>query len=238
MSVANGNSTDWRVLRDRCLEDVITARRPKIRGKTRGQAAFVRSIEENVVTLADGPAGSGKTFIPCGLAAERLRDRKVERVVLTRPLVTCSGRRGAGVGFLPGELSAKVAPFMRPMLDVLLECMTAGELEKMLKDDAVEIVPLDYMRGVSLKNAMIVADEMQNAELDQWFMLLTRLGEGSKLVASGDSTQSDLHGGKSTVREAMRRLRGEPDIGIVHLSEEDVVRSDLVRRIVRRWNAR
>lgn len=236
MSIKNGNGreTDWRVLRDNCLADMLAKKR--VKPLTRNQAIYQRAIETSTVILCSGPAGSGKTYMACGIAADMLRDGRIDKIILTRPLVTCSGRRGQGVGFLKGTLYDKVGPYMRPMLDVLEDFFTRAELQKHLKDGKVELIPLDFMRGKSIAHAFIVADEMQNAEEEQWLMLLTRIGEGTRLVASGDATQSDLsRSEKNSLLLAMERLWGDPEISVVRLTEDDIVRHGLIRRILARW---
>lgn len=226
---------DWRELRDDCLKELVEQKRA-IRPLTHNQRIYFKAIEQSVITFCVGPAGSGKTYIPCGLAVKYLAEGRISKVILTRPLVTCSGNGGRDrVGFLPGDLLAKVGPHMRPMVDVLLAFMGKGELEKKMAAGIIEIVPMDYMRGLSIDNALIIADEMQNAMKDQWKMLLTRLGKDTRLVASGDDTQSDLPGGENDwMYEVIQRLQKEKDVSSVILTDDDIVRSDIVRRIARR----
>jgi phosphate starvation-inducible PhoH-like protein len=231
--------TNWRDLRDNCLEDMIAEKqeRRKIKAKTEGQADYLHAIRTKLITLCTGPAGTGKTYIPCGLAAQMLQDGHTERIILTRPLIPCSGKTQKDrVGYLPGDLIAKVGPFMRPMLDVLWEFYDGQELGKLIQHDIIQFVPLDHMRGLSIKNTIIIADEMQNADEEQWLMLLTRIGQGSKLVASGDASQSDVYRDEyNSLLLAMDRLEGDPDVDVVELTEEDIVRHGVIRRILERW---
>lgn len=232
------NETDWRDLRDLNVSDLIAEKeREKLRPKTEGQGRYFASIRRNVITLCTGPAGTGKTYIPCGLASQMLRDGQIEKLILTRPLVPCSGNTQKDrVGFLPGDLMAKVGPFMRPMLDVLWKFFDSHELGKLIENEIIQLMPLEHMRGLSIDDTLIVADEMQNADEDQWLMLLTRIGQGTKLVASGDASQSDIFGeDNNSLVLAMERLEGDPDIGVVELTEDDIVRHGIIRRILERW---
>lgn len=240
-TVHDHNWTDWRPLRDNCVAEMLAERRKKerIRPLTANQAVYQKAIHTSVITLCSGPAGTGKTYMSCGIAAEMLREGRIEKIILTRPLVTCSGRRGQGVGFLKGRLMDKVSPYMQPMLEALEDFFSPAELRRHFEDKTIEVVPLDFMRGKSIANSFIVADEMQNAEEEQWLMLLTRIGENTKLVASGDATQSDLpYGRENGLLVAIDRLEGDPDISVVHLTEDDIVRHGIIRRILARWNAR
>jgi phosphate starvation-inducible PhoH-like protein len=225
---------NWRQLRDDCLADLLAQK--KLRPLTAGQEYYCRAMEGSTITLCRGPAGTGKTYVACGLAAGWLAEGRCKRLVLTRPLVTCSGRRGQGVGFLPGDLMDKVNPFMRPMLDVLGQFFDEKTLDKHLRENTVEVVPLDYMRGLSLADAVVIADEMQNAEPEQGLMLLTRLGQNSKLVLSGDDTQSDLPlGHDNALARALRQLWGVEGISFVTLTKRDIVRSGIIREVLERW---
>jgi phosphate starvation-inducible PhoH-like protein len=237
---AEGEWTPWQHLRDTNLDEILAQKRQRQRLKpiTPNQSIYFDAMRQSTVTICTGPAGTGKTYMSCGLAADMLRDGLVKKIVLTRPLVTCSGRHGQGVGFLKGTLLDKVCPFMRPLLDALHDFLSPAEVRKYIEDEVVEPMTLDMMRGTSLRNAFVIADEMQNAEEEQWLMLLTRLGEGTKLVASGDLTQTDLRSGRDNgLLVAIDRLEGDPDISVVRLTEADIVRSGIVRRILARWNA-
>ncbi len=196
----------------------------------------MRAVESSLITICCGPAGSGKTYIPTGLAAEMLHSGQVKKLILTRPLVTCSGRKGPGVGFLPGDMMAKVGPHMRPMLDVLEKFFQARDLARRIEEGSIELIALDYMRGLSIDDAVVVADEMQNCDSDQMLMLLTRIGQNCKLVISGDETQMDLpHSEGNTLLHACDRLFGIPGISVVQLTEDDIVRNKLIREIIRKW---
>lgn len=230
----------WQDLARQSFEEHV---RKRIRAKTKNQEAYLRAIEASVVTFCIGPAGTGKSFVACGMAIDMLRDKKVSRIILTRPLVTCSGRNGKGIGFLPGELDEKVGPYMRPLLDAFEEFIAPEELQSLLMKKTIEMWPMDMMRGASIKNAIIIADEAQNAEFEQLYMLLTRFGEGSKLIITGDVTrkQTDLQQkGPIPLAEIIRRLErngGHKDIAIVRLTREDVLRHPLIVWIDERLSA-
>ncbi len=241
MSKQNGTvegvAPSWRKLRDDCLAEMVERKQAPLEAKTRGQAVYIRAVETSVVTLCTGPAGTGKTYVPVALAAGLLRAGRVRKLILTRPLVTCSGRKGPGVGFLPGDLAAKVGPHMRPMLDVLERFFTRAELARRVEDESVELIALDYMRGLSIDDAVVVADEMQNCDRDQMLMLLTRVGQNTKLVVSGDETQTDLPRSEGdTLTFAADRLFGIEGVSVVRLGEDDIVRNGMIREIIRNWN--
>lgn len=198
--------------------------------KTENQAVLLKSLESKILTIVCGPAGSGKTFMSCGFAARMLFEKKVDRIVITRPIVSC----GRGYGFLPGEKDAKLGPTMRPLLDALEQFMGRVELDRLIKDGVIEILPLDDMRGCSLPKTFIICDEAQNATFTQLHMLLTRFGEGSKVVLSGDdsTSQTDINesGEKNPLREVIKRFTPalNEHIGIVRLTRKDIVRHFLL----------
>ena len=206
----------------------------EIRPKTPGQRAFVESIDTNTLTFGIGPAGTGKTFLAVVMAIRALRARQVARVILSRPAVEA----GEKLGFLPGDLKDKVDPYLRPLYDALSELMDDPLVTRYLERGVIEVAPLAYMRGRTLSDAFVILDEAQNATRDQLKMFLTRLGSGSKMIVNGDVTQIDLPGGApSGLLEAPRRFGGLPDIGIIELTDTDVVRHPLVTEIIRAYAA-
>ncbi len=211
-----------------------TQRGKEIRPKTAGQRAFVRAIETNTLTFGIGAAGTGKTFLAVVMAVRALKARQVERVILSRPAVEA----GEKLGFLPGDLKEKVDPYLRPLYDALAECLDDGAVAKYIERGTFEVAPLAYMRGRTLADAFVILDEAQNATREQLKMFLTRLGANSKMVVNGDVTQIDLPKGAACgLLEVPRRFAGVDDIGIVALSETDVVRHPLVAKIIRAYAA-
>lgn len=204
----------------------------KLKGKTPNQDLYIKTIEEKIVVIVTGCAGTGKTYLACGAAAKMLKDGKIKKIILTRPLVSC----GKGYGFRPGSVFEKVAPVMRPMLDALQEFILPTELNAYIEKQIIEILPLDDMRGCSLPGTFIICDEAQNAEFNQLHMLLTRFGENSKIVITGDDsrTQTDLIShGENPLREVIKRFSPllVNDIGIVRFTRDDIVRHPLIRWI-------
>ena len=206
-----------------------TSRGREIRPKTNGQRALVGAIENETLTFAIGPAGTGKTFLAIVMAVRALKNRDVSRIVLTRPAVEA----GEKLGFLPGDFKEKVDPYLRPLYDALQELLDAGMTERYLERGTIEVAPLAYMRGRTLSDAFIILDEAQNATHEQLKMFLTRLGGGSKMVVNGDDTQIDLPRGMRSGILDVERLFDEVDgVRVVRLDETDVVRHPLVGRIV------
>ncbi len=220
---------------DEILKDVvaITHRGKQIKCKTLGQREYVKMVRENVLTFAVGPAGTGKTYLAMALAVVALRNKDIERIVLTRPAVEA----GEKLGFLPGDLTQKVDPYLRPLYDALYDLMGVDSYQKLVERGVVEVAPLAYMRGRTLSDSFIILDEAQNTTSEQMKMFLTRMGFNSRVVVTGDITQTDLPFGKrSGLIEALDVLEDTPGIGIVRLDYHDVVRHDLVQAIVQAYD--
>ncbi len=216
---------------DQIAQDVValTHRGRPIKCKTLGQLNYVEAVRKHELTIAVGPAGTGKTYLAMALAVSALKNREVERIVLTRPAVEA----GEKLGFLPGDMTQKVDPYLRPLYDAMYEMMGVDSYQRLLERGTVEVAPLAFMRGRTLSNAFIILDEAQNTTPEQMKMFLTRLGAGSKCVVTGDMTQIDLpHGRMSGLLQALDVLKDESMVGICYLQQADVVRHELVRRIV------
>ena len=210
----------------------VTSRGKQIKCKTVGQKKYVEAIKKNTVVFGIGPAGTGKTYLAVCAAVSAFKGKEVEKIILTRPAVEA----GEKLGFLPGDLQTKVDPYLRPLYDALQELFGLETYAKLMEKGVIEVAPLAYMRGRTLSNAFVILDEAQNATREQMKMFLTRLGEGSKMVVTGDLTQTDLPDGKSSgLKHAVNVLRGVEDIAVVALTERDVVRHPLVMRIVRAY---
>ncbi len=219
---------------DQLLNDVvaITSRGKPIKSKTVGQKKYVDLMKKNTITFGVGPAGTGKTYLAVALAVNAFKAKQVEKIILTRPAVEA----GEKLGFLPGDLQEKVNPYLRPLYDALQEMLGIETYTKMMEKGTIEIAPLAYMRGRTLNNAYIILDEAQNTTKEQIKMFLTRLGEGSRMVITGDLTQVDLpRGHTSGLRHAIKILKDIEDIGIIKLTERDVVRHPLVQKIVKAY---
>ena len=207
----------------------LTAKGKPVKAKTAGQAKYVEAIRRNTIVFGVGPAGTGKTFLAVAMAVKALRDKQVSRIILTRPAIEAGER----LGFLPGDLLSKIDPYLRPLYDALNEMMGVDGHQKAVEKGVIEVAPLAYMRGRTLDDAFIILDEAQNATPEQVKMFLTRMGFGSKVVVTGDLTQTDLpNGQKSGLAEAVRVLDGIDGIAIQYLSEKDVVRHHLVQQII------
>ena len=210
----------------------ITSRGKPIKAKTVGQKQYIESILNNTVTIAVGPAGTGKTFLAVAMAVNALRAKQVSRIILTRPAVEAGER----LGFLPGDLQSKIDPYLRPLYDALFEMLGMEGYTRNVEKGAIEIAPLAYMRGRTLDDSYIILDEAQNTTPEQMKMFLTRLGFGSKAVVTGDITQIDLpRGVPSGLGEAVKILQDIPDIAIHHLSDRDIVRHSLVQKIIKAY---
>ncbi|RTL07899.1 MAG: PhoH family protein [Acidimicrobiia bacterium] len=205
-----------------------THRGGRVRPRTSGQKRYVDAIAGNIVTFGIGPAGTGKSWLAVAMGVQALQNKDVERIVLTRPAVEAGER----LGFLPGDLMAKVDPYLRPLYDALHDMVGTDTAQKLLERGAVEVAPLAFMRGRTLNNSFIILDEAQNTTPEQMKMFLTRLGFGSKAVITGDVTQVDVPGGRSGLGDLQRILDGIDDLAFVHLTGSDVVRHRIVADIV------
>lgn len=211
----------------------ITHRGKQVTCKTIGQQKYIETIRKNTLTFAIGPAGTGKTYLAMALSVMALKNKEAERIILTRPAVEA----GEKLGFLPGDLTQKVDPYLRPLYDAMYDFMGADSYTRLLERGTVEVAPLAYMRGRTLSDAFIILDEAQNTTPEQMKMFLTRIGFNSKVIVTGDITQTDLPTGKSSgLAEAIRILDGIPGIGIVELTGKDIVRHELVQRIVEAYD--
>ena len=228
LNVMHGEGVE--ALRDLYAERISTStRKANVTPKTTGQRKYVQAIRGHDVTFGIGPAGTGKTYLAMAMAVSALREEKVSRIILTRPAVEA----GEALGFLPGDLYEKIAPYLRPLHDALHDMMPAEDIQKNMEKSVIEIAPLAYMRGRTLNNAFIILDEAQNSTAEQMFMFLTRLGHGSKAVITGDPTQIDLPQQKqSGLMESLKALRHTVGISIVEFTRKDVVRHPLVQRII------
>ncbi len=215
-----------------CKIVAVTARGKQIKSKTYGQAKYVQAIKDNSIVFGIGPAGTGKTYLAVAIAAAMYRNRVVEKIILTRPAVEA----GEKLGFLPGDLGAKVDPYLKPLYDALQEMFGLEVYSRLIEKGVIEIAPLAYMRGRTLSNAFIILDEAQNATREQMKMFLTRMGEGSRIVVTGDATQIDLPNDKSSgLLHAATILQGIDNISVIHLKNRDIVRNDLVQAIVKAY---
>lgn len=225
--VRDGKNKDLDEFSEGCV--FITPKGKPIKPKTVGQKKYIDLIEKNTVVLGVGPAGTGKTYLAVMMAVRALKRREVSRIILTRPAVEAGER----LGFLPGDLQSKIDPYLRPLYDALYEMLGAENCMKMIEKMVIEIAPLAYMRGRTLDESFIILDEAQNTTPEQMKMFLTRLGNSSKIVVTGDLTQTDLpFGQKSGLAAAVHILKDIDDIGIFEFSERDVVRHRLVQKII------
>ena len=210
----------------------ISAKGRPIKPKTIGQKEYVDSISQNTVTIGVGPAGTGKTYLAVAAAVAAFRERKINRIILTRPAVEAGER----LGFLPGDLQSKVDPYLRPLYDALFDMLGAETYQKYLERGNIEVAPLAYMRGRTLDDSFIILDEAQNTSCEQMKMFLTRMGFGSKMVITGDATQIDLPADKlSGLKQAVRVLKNVEGIGLCELTDQDVVRHVMVQRIIKAY---
>ena len=216
---------------DDCI--CITTRGKPIKARTVGQKYYVDAIRKNTVIFGVGPAGTGKTFLAVAMAVKALRDKQVNRIILTRPAIEA----GEKLGFLPGDLQSKIDPYLRPLYDALFELMGAENCQRNMEKQIIEIAPLAYMRGRTLDDSFIIFDEAQNATPEQMKMFLTRLGANSKAIITGDLTQTDLpYGQKSGLSVAIKVVNGIDGIAVHYFTDKDVVRHHLVQKIILAYN--
>lgn len=225
--------------RDELIEEImsdvvaITYKGKQIKSKTFGQKKYVQAMKNNTVVVCAGPAGTGKTYLAMATAVMAFKNKEISRIVLTRPAVEA----GEKLGFLPGDLQQKVDPYLRPLYDALYEMMGMEAYQKLAERGVIEVAPLAYMRGRTLNDSFIILDEAQNTTIEQMKMFLTRLGEGSRAVVTGDITQIDLPAGKrSGLKNAIEILRDVEGLAICKLGEQDVVRHELVQRIIKAYD--
>lgn len=210
----------------------ITSRGKPIKCKTLGQNLYVEAIKKNTIVFGVGPAGTGKTYLAVAMAVQSFKNKEIEKIILTRPAVEAGER----LGFLPGDLQSKVDPYLRPLYDALQEMFGLETYQRLIERGAIEIAPLAYMRGRTLSNAFIILDEAQNTTKEQMKMFLTRMGDGSRMIVTGDVTQIDLPEGKASgLKHALQVLRDIDDIAIIKLTFKDVVRHPLVMQIIKAY---
>jgi len=213
-------------------EILRSAKGASVRAKTAGQRRYIEAIRENVITFGLGPAGTGKSWLAVAMAVQALQRNEVERIILTRPAVEAGER----LGFLPGDLMAKIDPYLRPLYDALYDMVDPEGAQRLLDRNVVEVAPLAFMRGRTLNGSFIILDEAQNATQEQMKMFLTRIGFGSKVVVTGDTSQVDVQGGKSGLVGLERILQGIDGLSFVHLGARDVVRHRIVQDIVNAYD--
>lgn len=213
-------------------EPVTVYSKKLIEPNTKGQLKYVETMLANDLTFCTGPAGTGKTYLAVAIAVSMLKKKQIRRIILARPAVEA----GEKLGFLPGDLQAKVNPYLRPLFDALEDMMDFAQMKKFMELDIIEIIPLAFMRGRTLNESVIICDEAQNTLPLQMLMVLTRLGHGSKMIITGDITQIDLESSrKSGMIDAIEKLRRLKGIGVVNLTRSDIVRHRLVQNIVREY---
>jgi phosphate starvation-inducible PhoH-like protein len=224
----------YRPPRERLAPPAAGMRVRSVEARNESQRRYLEAIEENALTFALGAAGTGKTFLAVACAVRALRSGECRRLVITRPVVEAGER----LGFLPGDLQAKLNPYLRPIYDALFELMQFEDVQRLEEAGVIEIAPLAFMRGRTLNQAFVILDEAQNTSVSQMKMFLTRLGEGSRMVVTGDPSQSDLETGtRNGFTDALRRLRGFAGVAAVEFSIKDIVRHPLVQQIVRAYES-
>jgi phosphate starvation-inducible protein PhoH and related proteins len=229
LAIAQGSLFDYDAATARPSFEEINLRKRPVRARTAAQDAYIRALRRYALVFGTGPAGTGKTWLAVAQAVQLFERKEVDRIILSRPAVEAGER----LGFLPGDMREKVDPYLRPIYDALYDLMDARIVERALQTGEIEIAPLAFMRGRTLTNAVIILDEAQNTTSMQMKMFLTRLGENSRMIVTGDPSQVDLpHGQTSGLSEATRLLDGVDGISQVHFTAEDVIRHELVARIV------
>lgn len=224
------NKKQWEDLRDQ--DTLKRFDRKIIIGLTPGQNKYLDAIDKCNIILCTGPAGAGKTYMAVAKAVEAYKAGKIKKIVITRPMITC----GKGLGFLPGDIMEKFAPYLRPVLDAFDDFLPVNEQERMLDQGIIELCPMELLRGTSFKDSIVILEEAQNAEYKQLKMFLTRIGKNTKLIVSGDYSQSDLDDDEfmNPFLEVFEALKGNNEIGRVKLGREDIVRSPLIKFILER----
>jgi phosphate starvation-inducible PhoH-like protein len=213
-------------------EVFLTTKRRVIAARSKQQAAYIHALKEKELVIAEGPAGTGKTYLAVALGVEMMLTGQIDRLILSRPAVEAGER----LGFLPGDIQEKVDPYLRPLYDALHDMLPFEQVRKKIAIGEIEVAPLGFMRGRTLSNSVIILDEAQNTTEVQMKMFLTRLGHNSRMIVTGDLTQVDLPKGvPSGLRDALQTLEGVRGIGLIHFTERDVVRHPLVSRIVRAY---
>ena len=216
-------------------DEPILARHDKevkpLKPRTKAQADYLHSIENNIITFGIGPAGTGKTYVSASYAAQQLKDGLVEKIIITRPVV----ESGESLGFLPGELAEKYQPFIEPLLDVFNERLGKSFTKYCLSHEKIHAKPMAYMRGCTFKNAIVILDEAQNTTPDQMKLFLTRIGDDCKVVIDGDLSQSDLSI-TSGLEDAIKRVTRIPSVGVITFGVEDIVRSGIAKQIVKAYS--
>jgi phosphate starvation-inducible PhoH-like protein len=233
LAIAQGSLFDFDPTGSRASFEEINLRKRPVRARTPGQDAYIRALRRNALVFGIGPAGTGKTWLAVAHAIAQFERKEVDRIILSRPAVEAGER----LGFLPGDMREKVDPYLRPIYDALFDLMDSRIVERALQTNEIEIAPLAFMRGRTLSNAVIILDEAQNTTSVQMKMFLTRLGENSRMIVTGDPSQVDLPPGQTSgLAEAVRLLADVEGIGCVAFTHEDVIRHDLVAKIVTAYN--
>ena len=222
-----------RILDNSTLLDVVQdphTEIPPLQPLNDAQRKYLNSIKSNTITFGIGVAGSGKSYCAAGFAADQLRERKIDKILLTRPAVEA----GEKLGFLPGLLSEKLEPYLAPFMEIFYERLGKSQTEYLVKHGRIEAAPLSFMRGRSFKNCIAICDESQNLSRNQMLMFLTRIGQNCKVIIDGDPQQTDIPG-TSGLLDAVHRLRGVPSIGVVYFTADDIVRSGIIKDILLRY---
>ena len=233
LAIAQGSLFDYEPAAERVTFEEINLRKRPVRARTAAQDAYIRALRRHALVFGVGPAGTGKTWLAVAHAVQLFERKEVDRIILSRPAVEAGER----LGFLPGDMREKVDPYLRPIYDALYDLMDARIVERAIETTEIEIAPLAFMRGRTLSNAVVILDEAQNTTAMQMKMFLTRLGENSRMIITGDPSQVDLPSGQiSGLAEATRLLKNVEGIGIVSYTAADVIRHELVARIVEAYD--
>ena len=232
-AIAQGSLFDYDPAGGRAAFEEINLRKRPVRARTAAQDAYIRALKRHALVFGTGPAGTGKTWLAVAQAIQMFERKEVDRIILSRPAVEAGER----LGFLPGDMREKVDPYLRPIYDALYDLMDARIVERALEGGEIEIAPLAFMRGRTLSNAVVILDEAQNTSSMQMKMFLTRLGENSRMIVTGDPSQVDLPNGQTSgLAEAVRLLNGIEGVGHVAFTQKDVIRHELVARIVEAYD--